>query len=514
VIKYFTTQADAEAGTNSISDQGLDNTDYSPINSEQDIFVRIEDSSNEFCFSVGSFKLILNEVEVANVQDLESCIDPVTGVAEFDLTQNTELAFGEDQDETTHAVRYLDASNNEISNPEAYEVSSSATITIEVTNQNDQSCTATATFNLNITPQPEVSPAIDLEVCINYDNGDDPSIDLSLKDGEINALGTGDVVAYYTSQTAYDNDAPIATPGDFNLPQNQTEIYAAVINTVSGCRSSVTSFGIINVLPAVDISSFNGRTVCIDENGNLVQTATSPPTIETGLSATDYDFEWYLDGALLAGETSPSLTAEEAGVYTVEVTNGLATQITSCLNSSTAEIIESGQIDFELSILTDSFQNNEHGIGVSITELGLGDYEFRLDYGDWFDLEEGQLEFILSNVPGGEHIVTARDKNGCGEVSKTITLIDYPEFFTPNADGYNDSWQLSNSTASSLSVSSIDIFDRYGKHIYQVDPSGSGWDGTYQGQVMPSDDYWFIIEYTEPRTGEQTVFKSHFTLKR
>ncbi|SHE85879.1 hypothetical protein SAMN05444278_1071, partial [Psychroflexus salarius] len=114
VIEYFTTQADAEAGTNSISDQGLDITDYSPINSEQDIFVRIEDSSNEFCFAVGSFKLILNEVEVSSVQDLESCIDPVTGVAEFDLTQNTDLAFGEDQDETTHAVRYLDASNNEI----------------------------------------------------------------------------------------------------------------------------------------------------------------------------------------------------------------------------------------------------------------------------------------------------------------------------------------------------------------------------------------------------------------
>jgi gliding motility-associated-like protein len=393
-------------------------------------------------------------------------------------------------------------------------VSSSATITVEVTNQNDQSCTATETFNLSITPQPEVSPASVLEVCIDYEDGGDNAIDLTVKDTEINSLATGDVVRYYVSQTAYENDNPIATPENFNLAESQTEMYAAVINSASGCRSEVTSFNIENVLPLVDISGYEGQSVCIDENGDLVNTATSPPVIETGLAATDYDFVWLLDGVEIPGETSPSITATEAGVYTVAVTNALAQQITSCVNSSSAEIIESGQIDFELAILTDSFQNNEHGIGVTITEVGLGDYEFRLDYGDWFDLEDGQTELIFSDVPGGMHIITARDKNGCGEVSKEITLIDYPEFFTPNADGYNDNWQLNNTTMSNLDVSEVNIFDRYGKHLYKLTPDQSGWDGTYQGEVLPPDDYWFTIEYTEPRTGEKTIFKSHFTLKR
>ncbi|SHE80524.1 PKD domain-containing protein, partial [Psychroflexus salarius] len=113
-VSYYLTEAEANSGTNSLTSQGEDINNYAPINESQTIFVRIENSGFTECFSAGSFEIDLYNVEVSSVQDLESCIDPVTGVAEFDLTQNTDLAFGEDQDETTHAVRYLDASNNEI----------------------------------------------------------------------------------------------------------------------------------------------------------------------------------------------------------------------------------------------------------------------------------------------------------------------------------------------------------------------------------------------------------------
>ncbi|MGF1555447.1 T9SS type B sorting domain-containing protein, partial [Paucihalobacter sp.] len=50
--------------------------------------------------------------------------------------------------------------------------------------------------------------------------------------------------------------------------------------------------------------------------------------------------------------------------------------------------------------------------------------------------------------------------------------------------------------------------------LKQLSPIGSGWNGTYNGSLMPSSDYWFVVEYTEPSTGEQKEFKAHFTLKR
>ncbi|MCT4628858.1 T9SS type B sorting domain-containing protein, partial [Winogradskyella sp.] len=45
-------------------------------------------------------------------------------------------------------------------------------------------------------------------------------------------------------------------------------------------------------------------------------------------------------------------------------------------------------------------------------------------------------------------------------------------------------------------------------------PTGQGWDGTYNGSLMPTSDYWFLLEYIEPLTDQRKEFKAHFTLKR
>ncbi|NGZ90843.1 T9SS type B sorting domain-containing protein, partial [Psychroflexus maritimus] len=93
-----------------------------------------------------------------------------------------------------------------------------------------------------------------------------------------------------------------------------------------------------------------------------------------------------------------------------------------------------------------------------------------------------------------------------------VSLIDYPKFFTPNEDGFNDSWNIIG--LANQSNAKIYIFDRYGKLLKQLSPSSEGWDGTYNGKPMPSNDYWFKVEYTDPRTGNRKTFKSNFTLKR
>ena len=58
----------------------------------------------------------------------------------------------------------------------------------------------------------------------------------------------------------------------------------------------------------------------------------------------------------------------------------------------------------------------------------------------------------------------------------------------------------------------ITIFDRYGKLIKQISPQGAGWDGIYNGKLLPSTDYWFKVIYQEYGTPKE--FKAHFTLKR
>ncbi|MFV8326814.1 T9SS type B sorting domain-containing protein [Flavobacterium sp. ZS1P14] len=130
-----------------------------------------------------------------------------------------------------------------------------------------------------------------------------------------------------------------------------------------------------------------------------------------------------------------------------------------------------------------------------------------------YQLDDGPFQEspIFEKVSLGTHAITVRDVNGCSELTNdTVLVIDYPRFFTPNNDSYNDTWNIF--SLRDQASSKILIFDRYGKLLKEIRPSGLGWDGTYIGQPMPANDYWFTVEYIEQDVLRK--FKSHFSLKR
>ncbi|MFT6197285.1 MAG: gliding motility-associated-like protein [Nonlabens sp.] len=89
-------------------------------------------------------------------------------------------------------------------------------------------------------------------------------------------------------------------------------------------------------------------------------------------------------------------------------------------------------------------------------------------------------------------------------------LIEFPDFFTPNNDGFNDFWNIKVISELTIVDMKITIFDRYGKLLYTFGPnSNMGWDGTNNGLEMPSSDYWFLFT-----TKSGIKITNHFTLKR
>ncbi|MEO1033531.1 MAG: T9SS type B sorting domain-containing protein, partial [Bacteroidota bacterium] len=141
---------------------------------------------------------------------------------------------------------------------------------------------------------------------------------------------------------------------------------------------------------------------------------------------------------------------------------------------------------------------------IEAVATGPGDYEYSLDGGPW------QSSGTFADVSAGGHEVTARDRNGCGLAVVSVFVLDYPRYFTPNGDGNHETWNI----AGIGSSAKIYIFDRYGKLLKQLSPTGPGWDGTFNGQLMPTSDYWFLLEYDEPLTGQRRELKAHFALKR
>ena len=270
-------------------------------------------------------------------------------------------------------------------------------------------------------------------------------------------------------------------------------IYYIVSSTLSGiCTSAVGEFQIIvNKIPEPNPKS---GFICVNRNGSSF-------TIESGISANNTTFEWYNNNAttLIPSATSSSLNVTIPDTYGVKATNTL----TNCSSQIIAvSVLPSSPPTVVNFTVTDAFEENQT---ISIATSGNGgDYEYKLDFGTYQDSP------IFENISSGEHKITVRDKNGCGTFADTVMVINYPKYFTPNSDGYNDTWNVSGMINQPNSI--IYIFDRFGKLLKQIKPSTSGWDGTYNNSPMPTSDYWFKVIYEE--NGINKEFKGHFSLKR
>ena len=161
-----------------------------------------------------------------------------------------------------------------------------------------------------------------------------------------------------------------------------------------------------------------------------------------------------------------------------------------------------------VSVLTTGGYFTNHGT-VTVTALGPGNYLYQLEDGPMV------TNNVFLNVPPGVYDVTVYDVNGCSApitLEDEVKIIGYPRFFTPNGDGFNETWNIFDLRNVGQDQATIFIFDRHGKLIKQIAPAGDGWDGTYNGQPLPSSDYWFLVRYYEQLVPRE--FKAHFSLKR
>jgi gliding motility-associated-like protein len=174
------------------------------------------------------------------------------------------------------------------------------------------------------------------------------------------------------------------------------------------------------------------------------------------------------------------------------------------IKSGPASLIDAGYI------VTNAFSDSQV---ITVTVEGWGEYKFQLDNGPLQD------DNVFTNVSPGDHTITVYDTKGINAcetvILSSVSVIDYPNFFTPNGDGYHDTWNIIG--LGSQEDAKIYIFDRYGKLIKQISSAGDGWDGTYNGNQLPADDYWFTVTYREMNAAGESVvkeFKSHFAMKR
>jgi len=304
---------------------------------------------------------------------------------------------------------------------------------------------------------------------------------------------TGMTVKYFDQNG---NALPSPLPNPFiTSSQNVKVIVENPINT--SCFAELTIPFVIDPLPNISLNTDGSedKLVCTNDPTFYVQLDAG---IEDGSPISDYTYIWSKDEAILTGKTDYTLDVNAAGLYTVEVLNSVG-----CGRIRTIKVTPSDVAHIQSIVIIDMTDINT----VTVNVTGTGIYEYSLDdpYGPYQDSN------FFDNVPAGIHDVFINDKNGCRPITTTtIAVVGVPKFFTPNNDGFNDYWSVKGVNASFNSKSTIYIFDRYGKLLKQWVPSSSeGWDGTFNGTPLPSDDYWYTIKLEDGREA-----KGHFSLKR
>lgn len=362
--------------------------------------------------------------------------------------------------------------------------SSSHDFHIRIENPNT-GCIATSSFVLQINENPIANPPLNLTNC---DDDFDGFLEFDLSQNDDDILGTQASIKYKVYY--YNNDIANAE-NDTNRLSNLHSavdgevIYARIENNTTGCFD-ITQFNItVYPLPVIPIDDI--EPLCFDD---------LPMTIsaETGNVGDTYFWD--------SGQTDPEITFDitDLGDHWVRVTtpNG-------CSFPKHFTLIESEKATITITP-TVHFQD-PNSITVNIVSSTRGNYVYILDESEG---GEPQTSNLFNNVTFGRHFVTVRDLNGCMDETREVFVFDIPKFVTPNNDGDFDTWHIIG--INQLPGTVVYIFNRHGKLLKTLPQTSMGWDGTFNGQNMPSDDYWFSADIIQ--NGEAFNIRGHFALKR
>lgn len=502
-VTYHINQVEAE---NNVNPQ---NNYYS---NSQLVYVRLTNTTTN-CFSTTSFNLVVNSLPVVtNNVDLKQCDVDTDAITDFNLTKADILISNDTSLSFSYFTTQLAAENNTapIINVTNYTAPNNGVIWTRV--ENDNNCFRVVRVNLIVSTTSPINN-IPLYECDEYIDATDPSNDgfdyFDLNDATLLILNQFPPnqnlqVSYYNNQAnATAGLNPITNLSNYrNTVANNQLLWVRIDSSVNNECFGLGEFVELIVDPIPNFDLGTDFEICLDP----VTGAGSQTINATPITAGNYSYNWTPTNPTSDsfGNESAIYTVSQSGTYSVVVTN-LDTQKQCEKMDSVVVTLSSEPVSVSAVLITPLFSAGTASIE-ALPVGGFGIYEYSIDNGmNW------QPSPIFSGLTNGNYTVLVRDTELCGiAYSQSVQTVTYPPYFTPNGDGFNEYWNINGLLQSYQGK--IMIFDRYGKLLKEIKPNGNGWDGTYNGQPMPSTDYWFKIEFTQ--NGKKQEFKSHFSLKR
>ena len=495
IITYYENQANALAEENEITDISNYQNTNSP--NQQTIYIRVDSALNNDCLGLGGhITLNVDTVPVANPVVIDpECDNDRDGLFSFDTSNIQNTIVG---NQTNVIVSYTDENGIALSSPLPNPfVTASQTITARITNSNSQDpegqCYDETQIAFTVNSVPIANPVPIQETC---DEDFDGIVSFDTSNIESTVLGnqTGLIVKYFDENN---NALPSPLPNPF-VTSSQTIRVRLENPDYDVCYEDTEIDFIVREKPTFDL--VDKGVICLTDSPELNINIENPNGNHT--------YTWRDENNNIVSDL-PSATFTRGGVYKV-----IATSVFGCtsdeqeitINESSIATISMNDIE-----VVDDTDNNS--ITINTTNLGSGEYEFKL-----LDLNSNivrnyQDESFFDNLEGGVYTLVINDKNGCGNISFEVSLLSFPKYFTPNGDGINDYWKAKGISRNFYQSGNISVYNRFGKLISKFTIDDIGWDGTYNGKTLTANDYWYYIELLDSN-GNIRKKRGNFTLLR
>jgi gliding motility-associated-like protein len=257
-----------------------------------------------------------------------------------------------------------------------------------------------------------------------------------------------------------------------NIQQSQAGKYYVTVTSAAGCSSMDSTTVIVN--PSPTATAGGNTSIC---SGDSVQLSSGGGQSYQWLPATGLS-----DAGISDPKASPAITTE----YMIVVSNQF-----SCKDSAYVVV----------NILQEPVANagpdrtilEGQSIKLSGSITGDGNYSWSPPF--YID-DINSLQPVVNPPADASYILNVVSSLGCGASSDTMFVKVYknifvPNAFTPNGDGFNDTWNIP--ALAAYPYFEVSVYGRWGGQIFHTRNIAKGWDGKFKGKTLPAGAYIYII---------------------
>ncbi|MBL7113648.1 MAG: gliding motility-associated C-terminal domain-containing protein, partial [Bacteroidales bacterium] len=343
-------------------------------------------------------------------------------------------------------------------------VRESGTFTVVVTDENG--CQSDSSDAIVVTVDALDKPEVTADGALSFCSG-----------GSVQ-LSTTTATGYLWSNGETTQSITVSASGDYSL----------IIYNELGHESTASDIVTVTVFPMPVVAYATEDVSCFGRNEGSVSLVVSGGTAP-------FIYSWS------NGNTTADATGLAAGSYSVSVTDD-----NSCTTGANMVITEPEALRVELIVTHPDCPDSYNGEISANVSGGIQPYQYLWSTGDNAD--------YLADLGQGTFNFTVTDSNNCIE-EEEVTLnpleelcLFIPDIITPNADGFNDVWEIPGIEYYPEAV--VEIYNRWGKRIFHSEGYEIKWDGTFNDKNLPMDSYHYIIDIKnglKPFIGNITIVR-------